>query len=348
MEFSRRNFLEGSSLLSLLMGTQAYGLAAGTQTPSETFDASTFSFWTDKIRETTDNLKKGVYTAGPVQTPGFVYFDDKSGKFHVGTDVPDDDLPQDGDAKISVRVEHFRPSSDDAAQFQNSQTGTLRLDVGQINSAYPGVTEALAWTAIAAFVPKAGGQLPSLDKLSFDPGASWNSPQSIPVPGGAGYWSWNLFVKKPQHLWAKILDLFVKGANAGVLSVLGLPAIALTALKSLDKVLGYVQSADSSIWVLQSQNTPFYSTKNGKKQAGDNGICLRTGTYLVMPQSHLGRFGKAQAQEDLVIQKGSYLVPRKTSEFGRVDAAQTAAADVTYFAVSVNSEFPPNNPKSTK
>lgn len=330
MDEVRRRLLTGSALLPVALALEASPLARG-QTESTGIDAATLSFWTQKVRQPTDNLRLGVAMMGAAEEPAFVYFDQSAKTFTLASDLSDQDLPATGDAKVVVRVERFRPSANDAQQFQSAKTGTLRIDVGQINT-MPGLAEALAWTSIAAFVPNASGHIPSLDKLQFDPGQGWSNAQNIPLPNGVGYWTWNFFLKKPEHLWGKIISIFSKAGEV-VFPLLGLPGIALSALKDLDKMLGYVQAAESSTWLLQSVDKPVYATKNGKDQGGSDAIRLRTGTYLVMPESHLSIFGKAVS--GLEVQNGGYVVPKGTDEFQRIRVAEESIPDVTYLAVSV-------------
>jgi len=329
MNESRRQFLSSSALLPIALGLPDALVAEIDE--SGVGDPDTLKFWTTKVRQPTDNIVSGATILGSVEEPEFVFFDPATKAFDVASNLGDQDLPPSGDAKVTVRVERFRPSTPDAQEFRNAKTGTLRIDLGQVTP-LPGLTEALAWTAIAAFLPAANNQLPSLDKLQFDPGKTWANPQDIPIPDGLGYWTWNFFLKKPENLWGKIISLFTKTGDI-VFPVLGLPGIALTALKAVDKMLGYVQAAEGSRWLLQSVNKPVFATKAGKERGGSDAIRLRTGTYLVMPQSHLSAFGKAASK--LEVQSGGYVVPKGTDQFQRIRVAGETVPEVTYLAVSV-------------
>lgn len=332
---NRRKLLGLGSAFPLAYLLEAHALQATVGQSEGNFDQETFDFWTKVVRSPNEALTKGIQFMGAAPPePAFVYWDPTAKTFTPATEIDNKDLPASGDATVNVNVQRFRLSTADAQAFAGAQTGSLRIDVGQA-SPLPGLTEALAWSAVAAFVPKAAGQLPSLDKLSFDPGKTWNNPQSIPLPKGAGFWSWNFFLKKPEHLWGKFVRLFTTTGEV-VFPLLGMPAIALTALKAVDKMLGYVQSAESSTWLLKSASKPVYATKAGQDQAGTDAIRLRTGTYLVMPENHLSKFGAAR--NGLEIRNGGYVVPQKTDSFQVIDAAQQAIPDVTYLAVSVSAQ----------
>jgi hypothetical protein len=331
----RRQFIEFAALLG------AAGLGAEIAIADQagaSVDSKTLDFWIKQVRKPVLAMGSGIESKGgppSPEEPAFVYFDPEKKTFSMATDLDDTDLPTTGDLNVGVRVTRFRPSVSDASTFQDAG-GNLRIDVGQ-TSPLPGLTEALAWTTVAAFMPNSAGKLPSLDKLQFDPGKAWNNQQTIPMPQGLGFWSWNFFVKKREQLWGKFVNLFIK--SSGVFPLLPLPAIAITALQSIDKVVGYLQAAESSTWLLKGVSTPIYGTKVGKGKGGSDAIRMRTGTYLIMPQTQLAQFG--DQRDKLELQQGGYLVPKSTDEFKRIDAAAKTLPEVTYLAVAVTAEVAP-------
>ena len=81
---------------------------------------------------------------------------------------------------------------------------------------------------------------PILKNLQFDPGKSWGQIQQVPLTNGLGFWTMNFFMKKKEGFWGDFLDFAKKisGMLTPVYALLGLPAIAATALTQVDKVMG--------------------------------------------------------------------------------------------------------------
>ena len=273
------------------------------------FDSETYKFWTSVVRTPSQHFGKPV-RAGHVLKPEFVFFDQKLG-FQRSSNIDDSQFPKNGNVDITLQVLGFRPSHASAAAFLDAQSGSLRIDLKQ-TVPLPSLQEALAWTAMAAFVPKSASQLPDLKSLSFDPGKTWGQLYKIPLTNGLGFWSWNFFVKKPKGFWGNFIEIFRK-ADQFVFPLLSLPGIATTALSSIDQMLGYIQATGSSSWIFQSQDMPVYATLEGKSQTA-SGLPLRTGLYVIIPDDaqQISAFG--DASKELEIQNG-YLVRKGTDPF---------------------------------
>lgn len=111
--------------------------------------------------------------------------------------------------------------------------------------------------------------------------------------------------------------------------MLGLPAIGLTALSAVDKLVVYLQAHGEYNWLFKSVDSPVFATKEGQKAIGE-GLPLKTGHYLVMPQDHLADFGKARKDLDLI---DGYLVPKNTDPFQVVAAAPSQIPAVDYISI---------------
>src|SRR5262245_22636190 len=196
------------------------------------FDKQTLDFWTSKVRQPSDDFANGFISKSPSSdVPEFVYFDAREG-FKPAATINESTLPAKGAVKISFQVQGFRPSKANIDKFNDQRSGSLRVDVKQ-TAPLPGLAEALAWTAVAALLPNAEGKLPSLQNLGFKPGESWGKLQTIPLTNGLGFWSWNFFLKKKESIWGKLMKAF-EVANKQIFPLLGLPAIAITALSAVD------------------------------------------------------------------------------------------------------------------
>jgi hypothetical protein len=72
-------------------------------------------------------------------------------------------LDHDGDVSVSILMNQFRPSSEDAKRRNASQ---LRVDTAQVHP-FMNILSPLAWTAMASLQPDKAGKIPSLDQMGF-------------------------------------------------------------------------------------------------------------------------------------------------------------------------------------
>jgi hypothetical protein len=331
MSANRRDFLAASSVscggLSVL-GAWLSPLALA-QTAPEALDQETLAFWTGEVRKPSEAFARGLrLQGGPQFQPEFVYYDEARG-FQAPGDIDDAQLPAKGSMNVSVRVQRFRPSLRSKATFESVQGGSLRVDVKQ-TTPMPGLSEALAWTAVAALVPTSESKLPDLKNLTFDPGESWGRLHQIPLTNGLGFWSWNFFLKRKESLWGQFVSIF-RQADKVVIPLLGLPAIAATALTAVDKLLGWIQANGRSDWLFKSADSPVYATLEGKAAVGQ-GLPLKTGQYLEVPRDQLSTFGGARRSLEL---RDGYLVGKGTDPFDRPKDAAAQLPDVDYLSLFV-------------
>jgi hypothetical protein len=314
--------------------------AASPQAPSTGFDAGVFDFWSSKVRTPYNDFvnhqqSQGVQAPAP-QDSTFLFASASKGLTLATVLTADDipDLPDSGDVSVSVKVDRFRPSKADQAALASLQTGTLRIDVKQVDP-LPGLPEALAWTAMATLAAKKGKQVPTLNNVTFDPGSIWGKFQTIPLTSGIGFWSWNFFMKKREGFWAQLLDhLFatIKDVQP-LLPLLGLPGIAVSGLKYIDDILGGIQAEGDSAWMFRGLDIAVCGTKESLKRAGTTGtvkLPLTFGNYVVFPQDKV-----TLVDPGLVVQAG-YLVPPKTPANKTFDAAAQLFPDVSYMTMTVS------------
>ncbi len=298
-------------------------------------EGSSFAFWTKEVRDP----KKGEIGAASLNSRGamFFYYDDHSKKFVGGTDIDPDSLPEKGDTNIELRVLRFRPSQGDRSSFEHTKGGSLRIDVQQ-QEPLAGLLEKLAWTSISGLVPGEKGKLPDLSSLKFDPGSSWGQLQQIPLPGGEGRWTWNFFLQREQSVWGKILKVVHSGVTAGApqafFGVLGLPAIGLSALEQVDKLVAYLTNIRDQEWLFKSPAFYVGTTKKACKHIGTGVLPLKTGNYLIVPE------GQAQQMDtSWTINSAGLLVPLNTSAPKQFQVAAQTAPGLTYLTVYVNAQL---------
>lgn len=324
--------LAGSAAL-MFLSRMSHAQDSTGSTPAA--DPSTFDFWTQQIR---DPESAGARTRGLGAAPraSFVYFDERNG-FLTGSDIGDDGLRDSGDLDVMVNVDHIRPSDADRNRFANLEGGSLRIDMQQ-GAPMPNLAERLAWTAIAGFLPE-NRELPSLKEMTFQPGDTWGKMQTIPLPGGGGRWTWNFFLQRRKSRWMQMFDVIRR--NKGLLAPifgLGLPAIAVTALATVDSMVAEISKDERTEWLFQSPDVYFYDTKRARDSFEGSKLRLKRGMYVVMPSDKLSSFAKQQ--NNLTIKDG-LIVPRNTNSFEIEAAAKEAVKDITYLTVGVTSRLRP-------
>jgi len=303
------------------------------QSSAPQVDQPTFDFWTQEIR---DPEAAGARTRGLGSAPraSFVFYDEHNG-FLTGSDIGDDGLRDTGDLDVVVNVDHIRPSAADQGRFANLEGGSLRIDMQQ-GRPMPNLAERLAWTAIAGFLPE-NKQLPSLKEMTFQPGDTWGKLQTIPLPGGGGRWTWNFFLQRRKSRWMQMFDVIRK--NKGLLAPifgLGLPAIAVTALATVDSIVAEISKDERTEWLFQSPDVYFYDTKWARDAFEGSKLRLKKGMYVIMPSDKLSDFAKQQS--GLIIKDG-LIVPRNTSSLEVEEASKGTIKDITYLTVGVSSRL---------
>jgi hypothetical protein len=298
-------------------------------------DQSTYDFWTQDIRNPESSGAR-TRSLGAAPRASFVYFDEHAG-FVTGSDIGDDGLKDTGDVDVIVNVDHVRPSVADQARFLNLEGASLRIDLQQ-GIPLPGLAERLAWTAIAGFLPE-NKTLPALKEMTFDPGSAWGKLQSVPLPGGFGRWTWNFFLQRRKSRWMQIFDVIRKAQGlATPIFGLGFPAIATTALNTVDSIVGELTKDERTEWLFQSPDVSFYATKKARDAFEGSKLRLKKGMYVIMPSDKLSAFAKEQS--GLVVKDG-LIVPKNTSSLEVEAAAKETIKDITYLTVGVTTKFRP-------
>jgi hypothetical protein len=329
--------LAGSSALILLgdlSNSQERAVPEpGSQTGSA--DQSSFDFWTQDIRNP-DSGGTGTRAVGNAPRASFVYYDEHSG-FVTGSDIGDDGMRDAGDLDILINVDHVRPSLADQGRFVNLEGASLRIDVQQ-GAPLPTLGERLAWTAIAGFLAE-NKKLPALKEMTFDPASTWGKLQTVPLPGGGGRWTWNFFLQRRKGRWMQILDAIRR--NRGLLAPifgLGLPAIAITALTTVDSIVAEMTKDERTEWLFQSPDVYFYATKRARDTLEGSKLRLKKGIYVIMPSDKLSAFAKEAS--GLTVKDG-LIVPRNTPGLEVESAAKDTIKDITYLTVGVTARFRP-------
>lgn len=351
MKLNRRDLIASlssagvfSAMTSLGLSRDAFGQNSSSQdaaNPQSSEEHQTnYDFWNENIRNPDAGASRSI---SPNAAPRAVcIYYDKGRGFVTGSDIGDVGLPDRGDLSVLINVDHIRPSVGDQARFANLDGGSLRIDMQQATP-LPGLTERLAWSSIAAFLPDKG-KLPPLKDMTFDPGTTWGKLQTVPLPGGGGRWTWNFFLQHRKSRWMQLFDTI--RSNTGLLAPilgLGLPAIAITALNTVDKIVGGLTKDANTEWLFQSSDTYVYATKEARDAFEGSKLRLKQGMYVIVPSDQVASFSKQSAK--LVVKDG-LIVPPETSSLDVIDAAQHTMTDVTYITIGVTAKPRPAASKS--
>ena len=296
-------------------------------------EADTLQFWASDVRSP-EVRSREISPSAPAR-PAFFFFDARSGAFRYGSEIGDDGLPDKGSLSLILKVDRIRPSTADQTRMQNMEGGSLRIDVQQTEP-LPRLAERLAWTAIAGLLAE-NKQLPGLAEMNFNPGTAWGDLASIPLPGGGAKWTWNFFLKKKKSRWVQMIDMIRQGKNLLTpIFGIGLPAIASTALGTVDRIVGAIAAQDQTEWLFQSHDVYLYATKSARDAFVGTQMRLRQGFYLVLPESRAARFDDEAKHLTLV---EGLVVPRGTRPPQAIDASQEVLKEITYLSVGVTAKF---------
>jgi hypothetical protein len=307
---------------------------AGGNPPSDA-DQTTYEFWSRDIRN--PNLPKTrSLDVGTAPRATFVYYDKHNG-FVTGSDIGDVGLPDHGDVNVIVNVDHIHLSLTDQSKFVKLEGGSLRIDLQQADP-LPSLAERLAWTAIAGFLPD-DKKLPPQKDMNFSPGATWGKLQSVPLPEGGGWWTWNFFLQHRKSRWMQLFDVMRRDKNL-LLPIfgLGLPAIALTALQTVDNIVAGLTKEANTEWLFQSPDVFVYATKNARDKFEGSKLRLKQGMYVVVPNNQVASFAKQSSGLEV---KDGLLVPKNTRSLDVFEAAKQTLPEITYLTVGVTARMTP-------
>jgi hypothetical protein len=308
--------------------------SGGNPPPIET-DQATYDFWSRDIRNPGFSKTRSLDgESAPRAT--FVYYDKHDG-FVTGSDIGDVGLPDHGDVNVIVNVDHIHLSLTDQSRFVKLEGGSLRIDLQQADP-LPLLAERLAWTSIAGFLPE-DKKLPPQKDMNFNPGATWGKLQSVPLPGGGGRWTWNFFLQHRKSRWMQLFELLRRDKNL-LLPIygLGLPAIALTALDTVDNIVAELTKDANTDWLFQSPDVFVYATKNARDKFEGSKLRLKQGMYVVVPSNQIASFAKQSTGLEI---KDGLLVPKNTRSLDVFEAAKQTLPELTYLTVGVTARMTP-------
>jgi hypothetical protein len=301
------------------------GTAGSTDSPA---------LWGRKRRPTidADPAVAPLLSSRAEREPVFYLYDRQSG-FQAAGDLKPDIMPRKGDLDVMLQVLECRPSADEQTRMSQTDAGSLRIDVQQ-GHPLPQLDEPLAWSALASLLPETNKEEVRLNGTDFNLSSSWGQTKRIPLPGGRGFWTWNMFLKDRESPWWKFIDFARSAGRVAGPYVMGLPAIAKTALGQVDGILGQIQSMKRSRWVFQCRDVEICGTREALDKVGGRAIHLQNGQYILVPVSQADQFEEKMGGLQLVDGK---LVPANTTQGRLRRTAASTLPELTYVTVHVTS-----------
>lgn len=307
---------------------EALGGAQEDQTHQESYD-----FWSNNIRDPGFPRTRSLDSGNALRAV-FVFYDKHDG-FVTGSDIGDMGLADRGDLNLIVNVDHIHFSMSDQAKFARLEGGSLRIDLQQADP-LPSLPERLGWTSLAGFLPD-NKKLPPAKDMNFNPGATWGKLQSVPLPGGGGRWTWNFFLQHRKSHWMQLFEMMRRDKNV-LLPIfgLGLPAIAITALETIDNIVAELTRDANTEWLFQSPDVFVYATKKARDSFEGSKLRLKQGMYVIVPSNQLAYFSKQSAGLEI---KDGFIVPKNTRSLDVLEASRQTLPELTYLTVGITARM---------
>jgi hypothetical protein len=156
--------------------------------------------------------------------------------------------------------------------------------------------------------------------------------QNIPLPAGEGRWALNLEAQRKDSLFYKVLQEVVREGGQFA-PMIGLPGIAMSALKSFNIIYGALHAG--TVPVIKGNPVRVFATQEAVQRTGApgsvTGILLQSGTYVLIPAKQMPPMDQLK---NLTVMQGR-LVPPKTASTELDAAAADTLKNVTYVTFDV-------------
>ncbi len=262
----------------------------------------------------------------------FFHYDRVHKTMRFATSIePKEMLDYHGDVQASLAVNGFRMAQEDRTKFQQLQSAQLRIDVVQTKSLMQNLLDPMAWTSLASLFPDDSGNLPPLQNLNFDPGASARGMKQVILPGGSGQWAVNLSMAHKESSFVGILKT-ITSVVGKFAPIVGLPAISVEALQGFSSLYGAFEQRTT--FLLNSFPQLGFATQQARLAAeSDQGFNLVPGDYILVPHAYTAQL--VPHLDDLELRQG-YLVPKGSpTNTSIIDLALPLKPDITYLSATI-------------
>jgi hypothetical protein len=353
MSVSRRNFLGSAAamglLTSMLTPEQLSALQeaknAGSQEekdsgPSEEeMPHDSPAFWGgfyDVVNPASPEYGQKTATRGsesladPKLDAQYLHFEPEEKRLRYATTIEKTELlDHSGDVAVSILMNQFRPSVDDAKRRSASQ---LRVDATQ-NSPFMNLMSPLAWSSTASLKPDKSGSVPSLDKLGFQSDSVIHSSSHILLTKGGGRMAVNISQAAKNSMFIKVMSAMIDAGKA-IAPMISLPAVSVTAMSAISQAFSFWENRTQ--FLINGNLVNAYATKQAMDdpEIKSPAIGLVPGDYIVVAKKDTDKLHAALPQ--LRIFQG-YLVHQDTdlNQPSYKYLADSRIPDITYATVKV-------------
>jgi hypothetical protein len=351
MTVARRQFLSGAAALGLF-GTlftpeqlraiqDAQNEAAQNEAAQEEAELphSSTGFWGgfyDQVNPNSPDYGKPEATRGAesLASPGletqYLHYLSDTKELRYATAIEKSELlDHDGDVSVSILMNQFRPSTEDAKDKNASQ---LRVDTTQ-NHPFMNLLSPLAWSAMASLKPDKAGQIPPLDQLGFKSDQVMNSSSHILLTQGSGKVAVNISRAARNSGFVKALQVMVEAAKMAAPFV-ALPAVSVPAMSAFSEAFSYWENRTQFLINGNLVNAAATQQAMDDPELHSPLIGLMAGDYVVVAKKDTDALHAVLPQ--LRIFQG-YLVHADTDLNQPIDQvlADKRIPDITYATVKV-------------
>jgi hypothetical protein len=353
MPVSRRNFLGSAAAMGLLttmltpeqvsalQDTKNNGSqdAKDSGPSEEEMPHDSPAFWGgfyDVVDPTSPEYGKKSGTRGsesladPKLDAQYLHFKPEEKRLRYATTIEKTELlDHSGDVAVSILMNQFRPSVEDAKRRSASQ---LRVDATQ-NSPFMNLMSPLAWSSTASLKPDKSGGVPSLETLGFQSDSVIHSSSHILLTKGGGRMAVNVSQAAKNSMFMKVLGAMID-AGKMIAPLVSLPAVSVTAMSAFSQAFSFWENRTQ--FLINGNLVNAYATKQAMDdpEIKSPAIGLIPGDYIVVAKKDTEKLQAALPQ--LHIFQG-YLVHQDTdlNQPSYKYLADSRIPDITYATVKV-------------
>lgn len=344
MPVSRRRFVGNASAIAMLASLLSPDAAAelfsqaqqAPESAQENAPHDAYDYWSgffDSVNPEVPASQKRDVGSQPMPDPErvtqYYNFSTENRALRYASAIKKEELlDHDGDVAATISLSQFRPGTDD----QKVSTTQLRVDATQVHPLM-NLFSPLAWTAIAAIKPTAGGKLPTLDQLGFKSEDVTNATSHILLTKGTGTMAVNISRAPNDSQFLKFLDGMLKVVKIAA-PLVAIPAISVPALSTFSEAFGYWENRTR--FLMNGQLTRTVATQQAldDKERPDVYFGLVSGDYVMVPSKHTDELEKEM--HNLELDQG-WLVPKGVNSDMRPDKrAEAVIPGVTYATMRIS------------
>ena len=356
MSVSRRNFLSSAAAMGLLttmltpeqLSALQDAKSNGSQDAKdsgqneEELPHDSPAFWGgfyDVVNPASPDYGKKAGTRGsesladPKLDAQYLHYSPDEKRLRYATTIEKNELlDHSGDVSVSILMNQFRPSIEDAKKRSASQ---LRVDATQ-NRPFMGLMSPLAWSSTASLKPDSSGAVPSLDKLGFQSEGVIHSSSHILLTKGSGRMAVNISQAAKNSMFMKVLGYMME-AGKMIAPLVSLPAVSVTAMDAFSQAFSFWENRTQ--FLINGNLVNAYATKQAMDdpEIKSPAIGLIPGDYIVVAKKDTDKLQEALPK--LRIFQG-YLVHQDTDLNQPMNKylADSRIPDITYATVKVGTK----------